>query len=160
QETVGRVSRRAAESGDESRGTERDRSGIAEHTATAAAKRGTLVATILASAMTFIDGTVVNVALPALQKGLDATITDVQWVIESYALFLGALILVGGARGDQLGRNRVSLAGVFGFPAASVVCGLAPSPLILVIGRALQGMGAAFLVPGSLAIITATFTGI
>jgi EmrB/QacA subfamily drug resistance transporter len=127
--------------------------------ASAADKRGTLVATILASAMTFIDGTVVNVALPALQKGLDATITDVQWVIEAYALFLGALILVGGALGDQLGRKRVFLAGVFAFTAASVLCGFAPSPLVLVVGRALQGIGAAFLVPGSLAIITATFTG-
>jgi len=110
--------------------------------------------------MTFIDGTVVNVALPALQKGLNATMTDVQWVIEAYALFLGALILVGGALGDQLGRKRVFLTGVFGFTAASVVCGFAPSPPILIIGRALQGVGAAFLVPGSLAIITATFTGI
>jgi EmrB/QacA subfamily drug resistance transporter len=121
--------------------------------------RWTLVATILASAMTFIDGTVVNVALPALQNGLDATITDVQWVIEAYALFLGALILVGGSLGDQLGRKRVFLAGVVAFTAASVVCGVAPSPSILVVGRALQGIGAAFLVPGSLAIITAAFTG-
>jgi EmrB/QacA subfamily drug resistance transporter len=109
--------------------------------------------------MTFIDGTVVNVALPALQKGLDATITDVQWVIEAYALFLGALILVGGALGDQLGRKRIFLLGVVGFTAASIVCGLAPTSLILVVGRALQGIGAAFLVPGSLAIITAAFTG-
>jgi len=123
-------------------------------------KRGTLIATILASAMTFIDGTVVNVALPALQNGLDATITDVQWVIEAYALFLGALILVGGALGDQLGRKRVFLAGVFGFTAASVLCGSSPSPLVLIIGRALQGIGAAFLVPGSLAIITAAFSGV
>ena len=109
--------------------------------------------------MTFIDGTVVNVALPALQKGLDATITDVQWVIEAYALFLGALILVGGSLGDQLGRKRVFLAGLLGFTVASALCGFAPSPPVLIIGRALQGIGAAFLVPGSLAIITAAFTG-
>lgn len=109
--------------------------------------------------MTFIDGTVVNVALPALQKHLNATITDVQWVVEAYALFLGALILVGGSLGDQLGRKRVFLFGVVSFTAASVLCGFAPTPLVLIIGRGLQGIGAAFLVPGSLAIISATFSG-
>jgi EmrB/QacA subfamily drug resistance transporter len=107
--------------------------------------------------MTFIDGTVVNVALPALQAALHATITDVQWVVEAYALFLGALILVGGAMGDQLGRKRVFLLGVVSFTAASILCGLATSPRLLIIARALQGIGAAFLVPGSLAIISATF---
>lgn len=122
-------------------------------------KQWTLIATIVASSMTFIDGTVVNVALPALQTGLDATITDVQWVVEAYALFLGALILVGGSLGDQLGRKRVFLAGVVGFTVASVVCGFAPTALVLIVGRALQGIGAAFLVPGSLAIISAAFSG-
>jgi EmrB/QacA subfamily drug resistance transporter len=107
--------------------------------------------------MTFIDGTVVNVALPALQADLHATITDVQWVVEAYALFLGALILVGGAMGDQLGRKRVFLFGVISFTAASILCGLATSTRLLIIARALQGIGAAFLVPGSLAIISATF---
>src|SRR5689334_14102312 len=107
--------------------------------------------------MTFIDATVVNVALPALQADLHATITDVQWVIEAYALFLGALILVGGSLGDQFGRKRVFLAGVVLFAAASMGCGLATSPSMLIAGRALQGVGAAFLVPGSLAIISATF---
>jgi EmrB/QacA subfamily drug resistance transporter len=120
-------------------------------------RRWTLVATILASAMTFIDGTVVNVALPALQADLHATITDVQWVVEAYALFLGALILVGGSMGDQLGRKRVFLAGVGFFTAASVLCGLATSSRVLIVGRALQGIGSAFLVPGSLSIISATF---
>jgi EmrB/QacA subfamily drug resistance transporter len=120
-------------------------------------RRWTLVATILASAMTFIDGTVVNVALPALQADLHATITDVQWVVEAYALFLGALILVGGSMGDQLGRKRVFLAGVTFFTASSVLCGFATSSRVLIIGRALQGIGAAFLVPGSLSIISATF---
>jgi EmrB/QacA subfamily drug resistance transporter len=119
--------------------------------------RWTLVATILGSAMTFIDGTVVNVALPALQTDLGATITDVQWIIEAYALFLGALILVGGSLGDQFGRKRLFLVGVLCFTAASIFCGVAPSPRILIAARALQGIGAAFLVPGSLAIITATF---
>ncbi|MGH7604316.1 MAG: MFS transporter [Gemmatimonadaceae bacterium] len=122
-------------------------------------QRWTLIATIVASSMTFIDGTVVNVALPALQKELGATITDVQWVVEAYALFLGALILVGGSLGDQFGRKRIFLTGVFWFTAASVWCGLAPNPRFLIIGRALQGMGAALLVPGSLAIISATFHG-
>jgi EmrB/QacA subfamily drug resistance transporter len=107
--------------------------------------------------MTFIDGTVVNVALPALQADLHATITDVQWVVEAYALFLGALILVGGSLGDQFGRKRVFLFGVVFFTASSILCGLATSSLLLIIGRGLQGIGAAFLVPGSLAIISATF---
>lgn len=121
-------------------------------------RRWTLIATILASAMTFIDGTVVNVALPALQAELHATITDVQWVVEAYALFLGALILVGGSMGDQLGRKRVFLFGTVFFTASSVLCGVAASPRVLIAGRALQGIGAAFLVPGSLAIISATFS--
>lgn len=108
--------------------------------------------------MTFIDGTVINVALPALQSGLNASITEVQWVIQAYALFLGALILVGGSLGDQLGRKKVFLFGVIVFTAASVLCGFAPNVLILIGGRALQGLGAAFLVPGSLAIISATFS--
>lgn len=107
--------------------------------------------------MTFIDATVVNVALPALQADLHATITDVQWVVEAYALFLGALILVGGSLGDQFGRKRVFLFGVVFFAVASVFCGMAASPAMLIAGRALQGVGAAFLMPGSLAIISATF---
>ena len=120
--------------------------------------RWTLVATILGSSMTFIDATVVNVALPALQADLHATITDVQWVIEAYALFLGALILVGGSMGDQFGRRRVFLFGVVFFTAASILCAIATSPRALIVDRALQGIGAAFLVPGSLAIISATFS--
>jgi EmrB/QacA subfamily drug resistance transporter len=121
------------------------------------ARRWTLAATIVGSSLAFVDATVVNVALPALQADLHATITDVQWVIEAYALFLGALILVGGSMGDQFGRKRVFLAGVVVFTTASVLCGLAGSAHALVAGRALQGIGAAFLVPGSLAIISATF---
>src|SRR5438093_4148725 len=120
-------------------------------------KAWTLAATILGSSMTFIDATVVNVALPALQSDLHATITDVQWVIEAYGLFLGALILVGGSMGDQFGRKRVFLLGVIFFTSASILCGVATSPASLIAGRALQGVGAAFLVPGSLAIISATF---
>ncbi len=116
-----------------------------------------LTATILASSMTFIDSTVVNVALPALQSSLSATVIDAQWVIESYSLFLGALILVGGSVGDLWGRRRVFLAGVAVFAVASGWCGLASNIHQLVIARAIQGVGAAFLVPGSLAIISASF---
>jgi EmrB/QacA subfamily drug resistance transporter len=121
------------------------------------AQRWTLVATILASSMSFVDATVINVALPALQANLHATITQVQWVIEAYALFLGALILVGGSLGDQFGRKRMFLAGVVLFTAASIACGLASSVRTLIIARSVQGIGAAFLVPGSLAIISVTF---
>jgi EmrB/QacA subfamily drug resistance transporter len=122
-----------------------------------ASLRWTLAATTVGSSLTFIDGTVVNVAIPALQANLHATITDVQWVIEAYALFLGALILVGGSAGDQFGRKRLFLIGVVIFTGASVLCGLSNSARALIAARAIQGVGAAFLVPASLAIITATF---
>lgn len=122
-----------------------------------AARRGTLIATIVGSSMSFVDATVVNVALPAIQTEFHASITEVQWVVESYALFLGALILVGGSIGDQFGRKRMFLSGVVLFTAASILCGLAGSAQGLIAARALQGVGAAFLVPGSLAIISATF---
>src|SRR6266568_3516567 len=95
--------------------------------------RLTLAATIVGSSMTFVDATVVNVALPALQADLHATITDVQWVIEAYALFLGALILVGGSLGDQFGRKRVFLLGVIFFTVASTACGFATSPAMLIV---------------------------
>lgn len=121
------------------------------------AKPWILVATILASSMAFIDSTVVNVALPALQHSLGATVVGVQWVVESYGLFLGALILVGGALGDLFGRRRVFLAGVAIFALASIGCGLAQNIRELVIARSAQGIGAAFLVPGSLSIISASF---
>src|SRR6266404_1796090 len=105
-------------------------------------RRWTLIATILASAMTFIDGTVVNVALPALQADLHATIADVQWVIEAYSLFLGGLLLVGGSLGDQFGRKRMFLFGIALFTLASIACGLAPSIGALIAARAAQGVGA------------------
>ena len=117
-----------------------------------------LAATILGSSMAFIDGTVVNVALPALQADLNATVVDVQWVVESYALFLAALVLVGGSLGDRFGRKRVYAIGVGLFAAASAWCGLAPTVGQLIIGRAIQGIGGALLVPGSLAIISASFS--
>jgi len=120
-------------------------------------RRWTLVATILGSSMVFIDGTVVNVALPALQSHLNATVVDVQWVVESYALFLAALLLLGGSLGDHFGRKRVYAIGVIIFAISSVWCGLAPNVTQLIIARAVQGVGGALLVPGSLAIISATF---
>lgn len=116
-----------------------------------------LAATILASSMAFIDGTVANVALPALQKEFDATLVDAQWVIEAYALFLAALLLVGGAAGDRFGRRKIFLCGVVLFAAASAWCGYAGSMRELIVARAVQGLGAALLVPGSLAIISASF---
>jgi EmrB/QacA subfamily drug resistance transporter len=121
-------------------------------------ERWVLAATILASSMAFIDGTVVNVALPALQKNLQATAIGVQWVVEGYALFLSALLLVGGSLGDHYGRKRVFLIGVSIFALASIWCGLAPGIEQLIVARAVQGVGAALLVPGSLAIISASFT--
>jgi EmrB/QacA subfamily drug resistance transporter len=123
----------------------------------ASQSRWVLAATILASSMAFIDGTVVNVALPALQKDLDATAIGVQWVVEAYALFLSALLLVGGSLGDHYGRKRVFLIGVSLFAAASAWCGLAPDIEHLIAARAVQGIGGALLIPGSLAIISASF---
>ena len=116
-----------------------------------------LAATILGSGMAFIDGTAVTVALPTIQESLAATAVDAQWVVEAYALFMAALILVGGSLGDRLGRRRAFAAGVVVFAGASVWCGLAPSPEQLILSRALQGVGGAFLVPNSLAIIGASF---
>jgi EmrB/QacA subfamily drug resistance transporter len=116
-----------------------------------------LAATILGSSMAFIDGTVVNVALPALQSALHATIRDVQWVVESYALVLAALLLTGGSLGDLYGRRKVFAIGVVIFAAASAWCGVAPNIGQLIAARALQGVGGALLVPGSLALISVSF---
>src|SRR6266516_2955038 len=119
--------------------------------------RWVLAATILASSMAFIDGTVVNVALPFLQKNLNATVIGVQWVVEAYSLFLSALLLVGGSLGDRYGRRLIFVIGVGLFAFASIGCGLAAGIDQLVIARAVQGVGGALLVPGSLAIISASF---
>src|SRR5438876_4657337 len=119
--------------------------------------RWILAATILGSSMVFIDGTVVNVALPALQTNLKATAVDVQWVVEAYALLLAALLLLGGSLGDHLGRKRIYAIGISLFALASIWCGLAPTINQLILGRAAQGIGGALLVPGSLAIISASF---
>ncbi|PYK04585.1 MAG: MFS transporter [Verrucomicrobia bacterium] len=117
-----------------------------------------LAATILGSSMAFIDGTVVNVALPALQQSLHATVVDLQWVVEAYALLLASFLLVGGSLGDHYGRRRIFIIGVVLFSAASLWCGFATSIGQLILARAVQGAGGALLVPGSLAIISASFT--
>lgn len=119
--------------------------------------RWVLAATILASSMAFIDGTVVNVALPFLQTNLNATAIGIQWVVEAYSLFLSALLLVGGTLGDRYGRRRIFDIGVVIFAVASALCGLAANIEQLIAARALQGIGGALLVPGSLALISNSF---
>ncbi len=119
--------------------------------------RWILFATILGSSMAFIDSSVVNVALPRLQADLNASASSVQWVVEAYALFLGALILVGGSLGDQFGRKRIFGLGVLVFSLASAWCGFAPTIGQLIVARSVQGIGGALLTPGSLAIIRASF---
>src|SRR5262245_26606604 len=116
-----------------------------------------LAATILGSSLAFIDGSIVNLALPALQVSLNATVVDVQWVVEAYALLLAALMLAGGSLGDIYGRKKVYIAGISLFAAASAWCGLAPNVSQLIVARGVQGIGAALLTPGSLAIISASF---
>jgi EmrB/QacA subfamily drug resistance transporter len=119
----------------------------------------TLVATILGSTVVFLDGTVVNVALPAIAEDLDAGLAGQQWVVESYMLTLVALRLVGGSLGDQFGRRRVFTIGLVAFGATSALCAVAPSVELLIAARALQGIAGALLVPGSLAIVAAAFEG-
>ena len=124
-----------------------------------AAQRWVLTATILASAMGFIDGTAVNVALPALQRELGASIADVQWVVELYALFVASLMLLAGSLADEFGRRRLLVIGTLLFAAGSLWCGLAPGIGWLIAGRAVQGLGAAVVTPASLAIIGVWFAG-
>jgi EmrB/QacA subfamily drug resistance transporter len=121
--------------------------------------RWTLVTCILASSLAFIDGSVVNVALPAIGRGLGGGAADLQWTINAYTLPLSALLLLGGAAGDHFGRRRLLLAGIGLFLLASVGCALAPGIAVLLAARALQGLGAAILLPNSLAILSHTFSG-
>src|SRR6202044_646331 len=121
------------------------RSAVAKVPSGAAARTWILVATILGSSMAFIDSTVVNVALPALQASFHATVADVQWVVESYGLLLAALILVGGSFGDRFGRRRIFLLGVAIFALASAACGSALTIRQLILARSIQGVGAALL---------------
>ena len=120
-------------------------------------KRMTLVTTILGSSMAFIDASVVNVALPTIQRDLGAGAATTQWFANAYLLTLGAFVLIGGSAADHYGRRRVFMSGVIVFALASVACGLAPDPTALVVSRAVQGCGAALLTPASLAMLGASF---
>jgi EmrB/QacA subfamily drug resistance transporter len=121
------------------------------------AGRGVILAAVLGSGMAMLDGSVVNVALKTIGKDLDASLAQLQWITNGYLLLLASLILLGGALGDRIGRRRVFVIGVVWFAAASVLCGLAPNPTLLITARVLQGVGGALLTPGSLAIIEAVF---
>jgi EmrB/QacA subfamily drug resistance transporter len=122
-------------------------------------QRLTLIATILGSTVVFLDGTVVNVALPAISDGLNVGLAGQQWVVEAYTLALVSLLLVGGSLGDQFGRRRMFVIGLISFGACSALCAVAPTAGFLIAARALQGVAGALLVPGSLAIVAATFDG-
>src|SRR5580698_260203 len=122
-------------------------------------KTWVLVAAILGSSMSFIDSTAVNVALPIMQRELAATADQMQWVIEAYALFLSAQILVGGSLGDLFGRRKLFVIGIAIFTLASLACAVAPTIVVLIVARSVQGIGAALAVPESLALISVTFSG-
>ena len=124
------------------------------------AGRWVLLAAVLGSGLASIDATVVNVALPAIGRDLDADLADLQWTVTGYTLTLAALILLGGALGDRYGRRRVFVVGVVWFAAASLLCGLAPTVEVLIGCRALQGVGGALLTPGSLAMISSSFAAV
>ena len=124
---------------------------------TPAERRFVLIAAILASSMGFIDGSVISIAIPAIRADLGATLADAQWISNGYLLFMSSLILLGGAAGDRFGLRNMFGLGILVFVAASVVVALAPTPLVLVVARAVQGVGAAFMVPGSLAIIAKAY---
>lgn len=131
-----------------------ERTGIAYKSSTG---RWVLLATVLGSGIAFLDGTVVNVALPAIGEDFGVGFSSLQWTISAYMLTLGALLLVGGSLGDLYGRKLIFVCGLAGFTIASLLCALAPSVGVLIAARALQGIGAAMLVPGSLAIISGSF---
>ncbi|UII32003.1 MFS transporter [Fulvivirga ulvae] len=120
-------------------------------------QKATLIATILASSMAFIDSTALNVALPALQSDLNMKGSSLLWVINSYALLLSALLLTGGSMGDRYGRKKIFITGISIFSVASILCGLSSSAMMLILSRSLQGIGGALMVPGSLSIISALF---
>src|ERR1700742_2172708 len=116
-----------------------------------------MVVAVLASMVAFLDGTVVNLALPAMARSLNGGLSMQQWVVDSYLLAMGALILPGGSISDLLGRIPVLRFGLVCFGIGSVTAALAPSGPVLIVGRSVQGVGAAFLVPGSLALINSSF---
>ena len=132
--------------------------GLADAPCSKRAAPWVLAATILGSSITFIDSTVVNVALPVLQREMGTDIIGAQWIVEAYSLMLSALILVGGSLGDRWGRKRIFSVGLLLFAVASAGCGLSQTTAHLIVARAVQGVGAAMLVPGSLAIISASFS--
>src|SRR5947209_8443239 len=122
-------------------------------------QRLVLVVSILASFVAFLDGAIVNVALPAIQRSLGGGLSAQQWIVDAYLLTLGSLILIAGSLSDLLGRKRILTIGLVGFGVASLLCALAPSSLALIIFRALQGIAGALLVPSSLAMIISAFSG-
>jgi EmrB/QacA subfamily drug resistance transporter len=128
-------------------------------TQTISTARGRLIlaATVLGSSLAFIDGSVVNVALPAIRTALNARPEEIQWIVNAYLLLLGALVLIGGSAGDRWGRRRVFAIGVSLFAAASLACAAAPTIALLIAARAVQGIAAALVVPASLAILGAAF---
>lgn len=115
-----------------------------------------MISSILASSMAFIDATALNVVLPALQKSLNATLTDTFWILNAYLVMLAALILIGGSLGDQLGRKKIFMVGIFIFISGSAACGFAPGVLMLVVFRVVQGIGGALMIPGSLSLISSS----
>lgn len=133
------------------------RATAAAGTCAPSAKPWVLVSTILASAIAYIDKSVVNIALPAIEKDLAASVAVIQWLVNAYTLCLAALLLIGGAAADRFGRRKMFIIGVSVFAAASLACGLSPNVGILISARAIQGVGAALLVPCALALIGASF---
>ena len=122
-------------------------------------QRLVLVVSILASFVAFLDSSVVNVALPAISRGLGGGLVTQQWVVDAYLITLGSLILLAGSLSDLFGRKRILAAGLVGFGVASVLCALAPGSTFLIVARALQGVAGALLVPSSLALIISSFSG-
>ncbi|MCO5950302.1 MFS transporter [Mucilaginibacter sp. RT5R15] len=115
-----------------------------------------MVSAILASSMAFIDGTALNVVLPALQNSLQASGADLFWILNAYLLMLASLILIGGSLGDKLGRKKIFMAGIFIFICGSALCGIAPGVTYLIAFRILQGIGGALMIPGSLSLISSS----
>src|SRR5205085_9989221 len=146
-----------ADGRDRDRGCEPDRVNAKAREKPRANPRWTLAACILASSLSFVEGSVLNVALPAIRASYGAGAADVQWVVNAYLLPLSALLLLGGALGDHFGRRRLLVIGTAIFAATSLVCALAPSLPILLAARAAQGIGAALLLPNSLALLNAAF---
>ena len=119
--------------------------------------RWVVAATVVGSAIAMLTGTVVNVALPAIGDDLGASVSDLQWIVNGYMLTLASLILIGGSLGDRFGRRKIYLIGVVLFTSATLLCAIAPTTQLLILARILSGVGGALLVPGSLAILQASF---